>query len=32
MSRVYEFANLLVENWGMESYFKDEYRGKDRDE
>ncbi len=30
MSRVYELANLLVEDWGMEFYLGDEYRGKDR--
>lgn len=30
ISRVYEFANLLVEDWGLEFYFGDEFRGKDR--
>lgn len=30
MNRVYEFANLLVEEWGMEFYFGDESRGKDK--
>ncbi|MCM1032892.1 MAG: hypothetical protein NC405_03965 [Odoribacter sp.] len=30
MNQVYEFANLLVENWGMKFYVGDEFRGKDK--